>query len=103
MTNFFKKIGLSAAVVSVLALGACNQVTTATDTACKTFNTLQWAIPLVQALASQAGLNPAAQDALVKAEQIVAAGCNPANTTLMAQADGAAATLVAILYPPAVH
>lgn len=105
-----KKIIAAAAALS-LSLAACSPVTPpagnppptqpgnpTANNACAIFNTLQWAIPLVENLSGTGSLSPSAQKALADAEAVITAGCQAANATLMERASAAAEALVQILW-----
>jgi hypothetical protein len=108
---------IAAVAALSLTLAACSQTVSPTppvtngppptqpgnptvNNACAIFNTLQWAIPLVEQLSGTHKLSAQAQAALADAQAVVAAGCQAGDATLMVRAGAAAQALVQILWGP---
>jgi hypothetical protein len=71
---------------------------TALSDACAIYNTLKWAIPLVEKMAGSGKLSPNAKKALADAKLIVDAGCYVNDATLLERANASVQALIYIIW-----
>lgn len=95
--------------LGLLALVGCTTAPTTTptptgtgtdvgNTACSVYNTLSWALPLVESLAFSGQITSAEQAIIDDAKKVIDAGCNSSDASLLARANAAAVALVALLW-----
>lgn len=87
----------------LLMMVACTTTSPVVDTksneACKIYQTISWALPLVEDIALSGKLSIDQEKLLTDAQIVLAAGCKATDSTAMARAEAAALALVKILYP----